>query len=147
MKVLTFSQFKNCFLAIFEIAKIGLWTKNFFHEIELFDFTSFFGLYFFKFFGPLCIVLFLTKIPNFKCNGISKLDWSRSLSIILNWLKIFKKINGGKNWLFTVCKKHQHCHKAKITHFLFQSVSVNGVSKLECLPACLHLCIFYICII
>ena len=45
-----FSQFKNWFLAIFEIAKNGI----IFREIDLFDFTIFFGLDLFKFSGPLC---------------------------------------------------------------------------------------------
>ena len=39
--VLNFSQFKNYFLAIFEIAKNGIWSKKC-HEIDMFDFTSFF---------------------------------------------------------------------------------------------------------
>ena len=45
----TFSLFKNWFLAIFEIAKNGIWSKKFFREIDLFDFMSFSGLDFFNF--------------------------------------------------------------------------------------------------
>ena len=37
----SFPQFKKWFLAIFEIAKNRIWPKNFFREIHLFDFTSF----------------------------------------------------------------------------------------------------------
>ena len=44
----TFPQFKNLFLAIFEIAKNRIWPKKI-HEINLFDFMSFFGLDFFNF--------------------------------------------------------------------------------------------------
>ena len=40
----TFSQFKNWYLAIFEIEKNGIWSKNFFREIDFFDFMIFFGL-------------------------------------------------------------------------------------------------------
>ena len=40
-------------MAIFEIAKNGIWSKKKIHEIDLFDFTRFFGLDFFKFSGPL----------------------------------------------------------------------------------------------
>ena len=36
-------------MAIFEIAKNGIWGKIFFREIDLFDFTNFFGLDFLKF--------------------------------------------------------------------------------------------------
>ena len=32
----------------------GKYSKNYFCEIDLFDFTSFFGLDFFKLSGPLC---------------------------------------------------------------------------------------------
>ena len=32
---------------------LGKYSKNFFREIDLFDFTSFFGLDFFKFSDPL----------------------------------------------------------------------------------------------
>ena len=38
---------------MFEIAKNGIWSEKF-REIDLLDFTSFFGLDFFKFSGPLC---------------------------------------------------------------------------------------------
>ena len=37
------------FLAIFEIAKNGFWSKIFFREIDLFDFTSFFAWTFLNF--------------------------------------------------------------------------------------------------
>ena len=46
-----FPQFKNWFLAIFEIA------KNWFCEIDLFDFTSLFGLDSFELSGPLCYLI------------------------------------------------------------------------------------------
>ena len=39
-----FFQFKNLFLAIFEIAKNGIWSKKIICEIDLFDFTSFLNL-------------------------------------------------------------------------------------------------------
>ena len=42
-------NFKNLFLAIFEIAKNGIWSKKFFVKLILFDFTSFFGWTFFNF--------------------------------------------------------------------------------------------------
>ena len=41
-------------MVIFEIVKNGFWSKNFFREIDSVDFTSFFGLDFFNFSGPLC---------------------------------------------------------------------------------------------
>ena len=53
LAVLNFFLVQNWVLAIFEIAKNGIWTKNFFREIDLFVFTSFFGLDFFKFSGSL----------------------------------------------------------------------------------------------
>ena len=37
------------FLAIFEIAKNGFWSKKFFREIDLFDFTSFLAWTFLNF--------------------------------------------------------------------------------------------------
>ena len=47
------------------MAKNGIWSSKFFHEIELFDFTSFYGLEFFKYFGPLYYSYTLTgKIEN-----------------------------------------------------------------------------------
>ena len=44
-----FSQFKNGFLAIFEMAKNGIWSKKIIHEIDLFDFTSFLAWTFLNF--------------------------------------------------------------------------------------------------
>ena len=43
LAVFAFSKMaKNWFLAIFEIANNnGFWSKKFFHEIDLFDFTTF----------------------------------------------------------------------------------------------------------
>ena len=41
-------------MAIFEMAKNGIWSKNVFVKIDLFDFTSFFGLDSFKLSGPRC---------------------------------------------------------------------------------------------
>ena len=38
------------------MAKNGFWSKNFFREYDLFDFTSFFGLDFFKFSGSLFVI-------------------------------------------------------------------------------------------
>jgi len=43
---------KIYFLAIFEIAKNGIWSKKI-CEINLFDFMGFFGLDFIKFSAPL----------------------------------------------------------------------------------------------
>ena len=62
----TFSQFKNWFLPILEIAKKNHFGKKNFREIDLFDFTSvfFFFLDFFKFSGPLCAVHLMWKCKN-----------------------------------------------------------------------------------
>ena len=43
-------------MAIFEIAKNGFWSNNFCRQNDLFDFTNFFGLDFFKFYGPLWLL-------------------------------------------------------------------------------------------
>ena len=44
-QILVFSQFKNRFLANFEIVKNGIWSKkNFSREIDFLDFTSFLAL-------------------------------------------------------------------------------------------------------
>ena len=42
------------FWPFLKLQKNGFWSKNFFREIDLFDFTSFFGLDFLKFSGPRC---------------------------------------------------------------------------------------------
>ena len=47
-----FSQFKNWFLAIFEIAKNGIWSKNLFVKLIYIWFHDFFGLDFFYIFWP-----------------------------------------------------------------------------------------------
>ena len=53
----TFSQFKNWFLAIFEIATNGVRSKKIFGEIDLFDFTSFFFAWTFLNFLAHCEVV------------------------------------------------------------------------------------------
>ena len=49
----TFSQFKNSFLAIFEIAKNGIWSKKFIVKLIYLISQVFFGMNIFKFSGPL----------------------------------------------------------------------------------------------
>ena len=51
--VLNFFPVEKLIFGYFEIAKNGICSNKFFVEIDLFDFTSFFGLDFFKFSGPL----------------------------------------------------------------------------------------------
>ena len=59
----TFPQFKNWFLAIFEIAQNGIWSKKFFPWNWFIWFHEVFCLDFFKFSGPLWYVV---HIRNFK---------------------------------------------------------------------------------
>ena len=53
LAVLNFFPVQKLILAIFEIAKNGICSKKIFREIDLFDFTSFFGLDFLRFSGLL----------------------------------------------------------------------------------------------
>ena len=56
MKIINFTEFFLYFP--FSQTKILIFMENikkFFREIDLFDFTSFFGLDFLKFSGPLCV--------------------------------------------------------------------------------------------
>ena len=53
-------------MAIFEIAKNGIWSINFFREIDLFDFTSFFGLDFLHFLAS-CVAAIPVQHPYSHC--------------------------------------------------------------------------------
>ena len=66
--------------------------KNFFHEIDLFDFTSFFGLDFFKFSGPLCMI--------YRCLFIDLLQYMCVIIVV-----------GGCNILhiFLISSEYQKC--------------------------------------
>ena len=56
LALLNFSQYKNWYLTIFEITKMEFWQKNFFGEIDLFDFTSFFAWTFLNFLARYAMV-------------------------------------------------------------------------------------------
>ena len=73
------------------MAKNGIWSKKI-REIDLFDFTSFFGLDFFKFSGPLW------HIPNPKGQAKSTYDIlpvtkAGILAVIINKMNCRKQLN------------------------------------------------------
>ena len=61
LAVLNFSPGQKLIFGLFKIAKNGLWSKKI-REINLFDFTSFLGLYFFRFSVPLWGGIFLFMV-------------------------------------------------------------------------------------
>ena len=93
----TFSQFKNWFLAISEIAKNGFWSKKI-REINWFDF---FGRDFFKFSAPLCIYRFGICCLNV-INATSSHHDTRQNIISRNLTYFFKDLNFQRSDLFNI---------------------------------------------
>ena len=73
-------------MAIFGIAKNGIWSKNKFRKIDLFDFTSFFGLDFFLIFWPTMYELIVSGISGYSSSQSGlRIDWN-------SWRKIAESI-------------------------------------------------------
>ena len=124
-----FSQFKNWFLAIFEIAKKMEFAQKKFREIDWFDFTSFFAWTFLKFSGLLCIFqlslwkfIYLTFIKTPYCSYLHMYYLYFSTDYHL-WLLSWKAI-------WSSC--YTYSNSSKIPRFFFLNCQF-WIAKSSCL--------------